>query len=113
NVYLPNPKLKEPIAYMGITGMQDTLCMWDGGPGKGAKYIALEKAADNGCEVPAEIPTWKSGNHLTYEFKNCKAGYPLIVNTFNGEHGKAEVARDPGASSSWVPKEIWELFTRF
>jgi len=115
NVWLPNPKSKEPIAYMGITGMQDTLCMWDGGPGKGAKYIALEKAADDGCTVPAgnDIPTWTSGNHLTYEFQGCRPGYPLIANTFNGPHGGAEGARDPGASSSWVPKEIWAFFMRF
>jgi poly(3-hydroxybutyrate) depolymerase len=115
NVWLPNPKLKEPIAYMGITGMQDELCIWDGGSGRGAKYIALEKAADNGCTIPAgnNIPTWTSGNHVSYEFQGCKTGYPVIASTFNGPHGGAEVAKDPGASSSWVPKEIWEFFMRF
>ncbi len=115
NVWLPNPKVKAPIAYMGITGMADTLCMWDGGPGKGAKAIALEKAADNGCTVPAgdNIPTWKSGNHTTYEFPGCKTDYPLVVPTFGGPHGGAEVAKDPGSSSTWVPKEIWEFFKRF
>jgi poly(3-hydroxybutyrate) depolymerase len=115
NVWLPNPKLKEPIAYMGITGMQDDLCMWDGGSGRGAKYIALEKATDNGCTMPAgnDIPTWTSGNHVSYEFQGCKPGYPVIASTFNGPHGGAESAKDPGASSSWVPKEIWEFFMRF
>jgi poly(3-hydroxybutyrate) depolymerase len=115
NVWLPNPKIKEPIAYMGITGMQDDLCVWDGGTGRGAKYIALEKAADNGCSIPAgnNIPTWTSGNHVSYEFQGCKDGYPVIASTFNGPHGGAEVAKDPGASSSWVPKEIWEFFMRF
>ena len=34
NVWLPNPKLKDSIAYLGITGMQDTTCPWDGGLGQ-------------------------------------------------------------------------------
>ncbi len=115
NVYLPMPKIKEPIAYLGITGMTDTLCMWDGGPMKGAKAIALEKAADNGCTVPAgnNIPTWTSGPHFTYEFQGCTPDHPLIVATFNGPHGGAEVQKDPGSSTSWVPTAIWDFFKRF
>jgi poly(3-hydroxybutyrate) depolymerase len=113
NVWLPNPKNKESIAYMGITGMQDELCIWDGGSGRGAKYIALEKAANNGCTVGTDVPHWTSGNHFTYEYLGCKPGYPVVISTFQGKHGGAEVAKDPGASSSWVPKEIWEFFMRF
>lgn len=113
NVWLPNPKNKESIAYMGITGMQDELCIWDGGSGRGAKYIALEKATNNGCMVGTDVPHWTSGNHFTYEYLGCKPGYPVVISTFQGKHGGAEVNKDPGASSSWVPKEIWEFFMRF
>jgi poly(3-hydroxybutyrate) depolymerase len=115
NVWLPNPKSKEPIAYFGISAMGDRTCPWDGGNNRGSKYIALEKATDNGCEIPTAIPTWKSGttNHVVYEFKGCKAGYPVQQSTFNGEHGGAEQAKDPGVSVSWVPKEIWDFFMRF
>jgi poly(3-hydroxybutyrate) depolymerase len=113
NVWLPNPKNKEAIAYMGITGMQDELCIWDGGSGRGAKYIALEKAANNGCTVGTDVPHWTSGNHFTYEYQGCKPGYPVVISTFQGKHGGAEANKDPGASSSWVPKEIWEFFMRF
>jgi poly(3-hydroxybutyrate) depolymerase len=113
NVWLPNPKNKESIAYMGITGMQDELCIWDGGSGRGAKYIALEKAANNGCMVGTDVPHWTSGNHFTYEYLGCKPGYPVVISTFEGKHGGAEANKDPGASSSWVPKEIWEFFMRF
>jgi poly(3-hydroxybutyrate) depolymerase len=116
NVYIPNPKLTDPIAYMGITGMSDATCKWVNSDANktGAKYIALEKAANNGC-TPAEITTWKTGDpkHVTFEFSGCKPGYPVVVNTFNGEHGGAEVAKDPGTSTTWVPKEIWEFFMRF
>lgn len=113
NVWLPNPKNNEPIAYMGITGMQDELCIWDGGSGRGAKYIALEKATNNGCMVGTDVPHWTSGNHFTYEYLGCKPGYPVVISTFQGKHGGAEPNKDPGASSSWVPKEIWEFFMRF
>lgn len=115
NVWLPNPKIVEPIAYMGITGMSDEICKWVNNDAKkeGAKYIALEKAANNGCTVGADVPHWTSGNHFTYEYEGCKTGYPVVISTFDGAHGKAEVNKDPGASSSWVPKDIWAFFTRF
>jgi poly(3-hydroxybutyrate) depolymerase len=117
NLWLPNPKIKEPIAWWQMTGMSDETCRWINNDANktGSKYIALEKAADNGCTIPAgnNIPTWTTGNHLTYEFTGCKTGYPVVVNTFNGPHGKAERATDPGASSSWVPTEIWAFFKRF
>jgi predicted esterase len=113
NVWLPNPKLKEPIAYFGISAMADATCPWDGGNGRGNKYIALEKAADNGCEIPTEITTWKTGNHVVFEFKNCKSGYPVVQSTLGGGHPGIPIAKDPGASESWVPKEIWEFFMRF
>ncbi len=113
NVWLPNPKPKDPIAYMGITGMYDEICIWDGGGGRGAKYIALEKAGNNGCTVASDVPHWTSGNHFTYEYKGCKPGYPVVIATFNGKHGGAEANKNPGASSSWVPKEIWGFFTQF
>jgi poly(3-hydroxybutyrate) depolymerase len=116
NVYMANPKLKEPMAWYQITGMGDETCRWINNESQktGAKFIALEKAADNGCTL-SEITTWKSGDpkHVTFEFSGCKPGYPVVVNTFNGPHGGAEVAKDPGASTSWVPKEIWEFFMRF
>ncbi|MEO7955932.1 MAG: hypothetical protein ABIW76_04510 [Fibrobacteria bacterium] len=116
NVYTPNPKLKDPFAYMGITGMDDQTCKWVNSDANktGAKYIALEKAETNGCML-AEITTWKSSDpkHVTFEFSGCKSGYPVVVATFNGPHGKAERATDPGESSSWVPKEIWAFFMRF
>jgi hypothetical protein len=114
-IWLPKPKLVEPIAWMQMTGMDDKTCPWIQNESRkeGAKFIALEKAADNGCELPSDIPVWKSGNHVTYEFKNCKPGYPLIVSTFNGPHSGAEKARDPGAGDSWVPREAWDFFMRF
>ncbi|MBN2036827.1 MAG: hypothetical protein JW768_08810 [Chitinispirillaceae bacterium] len=115
NIWLPKPKLTEPIAWMQITGMSDDLCPWDAGNNRGAKYIALEKATDNGCDIPAgnTIPTWQNGPHICYDFEGCAEGYPVKVCTFDGPHSRAEKAKDPGASSSWVPGEAWKFFSQF
>jgi poly(3-hydroxybutyrate) depolymerase len=111
NVWLPNPKATDPIAWMHTTGMSDNTCPWDAGDGRGSKYIALEKAADNGCTAPATIPTWQSGKHLCYDFEGCKAGYPVKVCTFNGGH--VQTNSDPGTNTNWIAQESWKFFMQF
>jgi poly(3-hydroxybutyrate) depolymerase len=118
NIWLPNPKLKEPIAWMQTTGMNDMTCPWDGGNNRGAKYIALEKAADNGCTVPTTIPTWKQGDpsrHICVDLEGCKVGYPVKVCTFNGDHWQFPYDEGNGENlaRSWVPVESWKFFTQF
>jgi poly(3-hydroxybutyrate) depolymerase len=112
NIYVP-PKTHEPIAWMHTTGMSDTTCPWVNGTSttQGSKYIAIEHATDNGCIVPATIPTWQSGAHLCYDFEGCKPGYPVKVCTFDGAH--TDTNTDPGATSSWIAPESWAFFTQF
>jgi poly(3-hydroxybutyrate) depolymerase len=110
-IWLPNPKLKDPIAWMQTTGMSDTTCAWDAGSNHGSKYIAFEKAADNGCTIPATIPTWTSGNHVCYDFAGCKPGYPVKACTFDGGH--VDSNRDPGSNVNWIAVESWKFFTQF
>jgi poly(3-hydroxybutyrate) depolymerase len=112
NIWIPNPPLKGPIAWMQTTGMSDNICAWVGSEAKqqGAKFIAMEKAANNGC-TPAEIPTWKSGPHVCYDFAGCKPGYPAKVCTFDGPH--THIARDPGSNVNWIAKEGWAFLMQF
>lgn len=113
NIWLPNPKPTDPVAWMQTTGMGDPICSWitNEGQKRGAKFIALEKAANNGCTIPAEIPIWESGNHVCYEFEGCKLGYPVKVCTFNGGH--VHFNSDPGSSENWIAKDIWDFFMQF
>lgn len=113
NIWLPNPKLKEPIAWMHTTGMGDGTCPWinGGSTTQGAKFIAIEKATDNGCTIPATIPIWQQGSHVCYDFQGCKTGYPTKACTFNGGH--TNIANDPGSSANWIPQESWKFFTQF
>jgi poly(3-hydroxybutyrate) depolymerase len=113
NIWLPNPKLKDPVAWMQTTGNADTYCPWvtNEADKRGSKFIALEKAANNGCAIPETIPTWQSGNHLCYDFAGCKPGYPVKACTFAGPH--TDNARDPGSNVNWIAKESWDFFMQF
>lgn len=112
NIYVPT-KTHESIAWMQTTGMGDTTCPWVNGNSttQGAKFIAIEHATDNGCTVPANLPTWQQGNHVCYDFEGCKASYPTKVCTFNGGH--TNIANDSGSNTNWIATESWNFFKQF
>ena len=116
NIWMPETT-NEPIAWLQIHGLQDETCLWVNNDSRreGGKYIVLEKAADNGCDIPGDddFPVWQSGPHFCYEFEGCDEGYPVKICTNNGTHSAAERYTDPGESDSWVPPTAWEFFTRF
>jgi poly(3-hydroxybutyrate) depolymerase len=111
-IYLP-ANTHQPIAWMQTTGMSDNTCPWVQGNSttQGGKYCAIQHATDNGCTIPANVPTWQSGKHLCYDFAGCKAGYPVKACTFNGAHTRT--AMDPGSNANWIPEESWAFFTQF
>jgi hypothetical protein len=112
NIYVP-PKTGEPIAWMQTTGMGDGTCPWinNANSERGAKFIALEHAEDNGCTIPADIPTMNQGAHLCYDFQGCGASYPTKACTFNGGH--TNIANDPGSNTNWIAQESWNFFKQF
>jgi poly(3-hydroxybutyrate) depolymerase len=113
NIWLPAVKSTAPIAWMSTTGMSDNTTPWVANEAqkRGAKFIALEKAANNGCTIPADIPTWSSGAHVCYDFAGCKPGYPVKVCTFNGGHSNTN--SDPGSNVNWIGVESWKFFMQF
>lgn len=113
NIWLPNPIPTAPIAWMQTTGMSDGTVPWVYGSSatQGAKYIALQRGQDNGCTVPATIPTWQSGNHLCYDFSGCRPEFPAKACTFNGGH--VNIHSDPGSTVNWIPEESWKFITQF
>jgi poly(3-hydroxybutyrate) depolymerase len=116
NIYLPTDT-NEPIAYMSATGMSDGTCPWDGGNGRGAKYAAIGHAEDNGCMVPAYVPTTMSGSrsHVCYDFVGCRTGYPVKACTFDGGHIAAHADGGTGdnGTTTWMPRVTWEFFSQF
>lgn len=77
----------------------------------GSKFIAIEKATNNGCKVPDPIPFWTSGPHLCYDFEGCMPDYPVKVCSFMGPHTDSN--RDPGSNVNWIAVESWKFFTQF
>lgn len=112
NIYVPT-KTHQPIAWMQTTGMGDGTCPWVQGNSttQGAKFIAIEHATDNGCTVPASLPTWQQGAHVCYDFAGCGAAFPTKACTFDGGH--TNIANDSGSNTNWIPQESWKFFTQF
>jgi poly(3-hydroxybutyrate) depolymerase len=112
NIWLPTNPHKS-IAYYQTTGTADDLCKWVNSDAKkeGGKYCVLQHIEDNGCTVPATIPTATSTTHLSTEFSGCKPGYPVIFGSHKNGHSMSET--DPGSSTNWIAKETWNFFMRF
>jgi poly(3-hydroxybutyrate) depolymerase len=108
NIYEPTPT-NEPIAWMSTTGLGDTTCSWDrngGGATDGAKFIALEHAKNNGCTVPSDVPTWKSGEFFCFDFEGCNPSYPTKACTFDGGHVSSD-------NQPWIAEEAFKFFSQF
>ena len=103
----------QPVAYLGITGMSDPLCTPT--MGRGCRDTFVEA---NGCEVPASVPEWTSGqNHVCYSYEGCDDGYPVRWCTGNFTHKAAPCDTccpdcDDGATT-WAPREVWDFFSQF
>jgi hypothetical protein len=119
NIWLPSPLGRDPIAWMQTTGMSDPNCKWinDASQQLGSKFIGLQRGQDNGCTVPADIPTTTVGSktHMCYDFAGCKPGYPVKVCTFDGAHiaNVGDGGTGNAGKDSWVPPESWKFFTQF
>jgi len=113
---------KKKIAYLGITGMSDGTCPYNGNESnkRGGYFCASLHAQNNGCDMPAgpnAITKTNAGSktHVTYDFKNCDAGYPVKYITFDGGHIAAPTdgqTSDDGLKT-WAPAAMWDFFSQF
>ena len=117
NIWLPTDK-HLPVAYMSTTGMDDPNCqlVHDSTLQQGGRYCALGHAKDNGCIIPATLPTTTSGSkkHLIYDFLGGL--FPVKFCTFDGAHQCYVVDGTSGTddmTKSWIPGETWKFFTQF
>lgn len=107
-----------PLAYFGITGMSDGTCPW-GDDARGGKACVLQHAKDNGCTIPGNITTATVGSkkYLCYDFEGCKAGYPVKVCTFDGNHTPSVIADGTNGGDdglkTFVPTLAWKFMAQF
>lgn len=96
----------QPIAYMQVHGVSDTVL-----PISGARTMRDRFVANNGC-TPANPPetTSGSGTHTSFTYTGCSAGHPVAWYTFDGGHTPVPTDRD---GSQWLPAETWRFFTQF
>jgi poly(3-hydroxybutyrate) depolymerase len=100
----------DPIAYLGIHGINDNVLSIAGGRTLRDRFVK-----NNGCasQSPRE-PASGSRTHVKTSYSGCRAGYPVQWIAFDGGHAPAPV--DNGADSgarSYVPDEIWSFFNQF
>ena len=117
----PTDSNAAPIAYMGTVGMSDGTCPYiNSDSGKtGGKWCAITHAQDNGCTIPATIPTTTVGSkkYVCYDFAGCKAGYPVKMCTFDGPHTPSVV--DDGTNTgddglkAFIPPLAWAFISQF
>ncbi|MFF0311208.1 cellulose binding domain-containing protein [Streptosporangium sp. NPDC004379] len=101
----------QPIAYMGIHGLRDSVLNISGGRSMRDRFVR-----NNGCTAqnPPE-PAQGSLTHRVTTYSGCRAGYPVVWAAFDEGHIAAPQDGAPGDSGSrtWVPAEVWKFFTQF
>jgi poly(3-hydroxybutyrate) depolymerase len=117
----PTDSNAAPIAYLGFTGVSDERCPWVNpqNANQGGKACVLTHAKDNNCTIPGTIQTTTAGSkkYLCYDFEGCKAGYPVKVCTFDGNHTPSSI--DDGSSNgddglkSFIPTMSWKFIAQF
>jgi poly(3-hydroxybutyrate) depolymerase len=103
----------KPVAYLGISGMQDPTCT----PAMGRQCRDTFVEA-NGCMVPSSVPEWTSGqNHVCYSYEGCDPNAPVRWCTGNFQHIAAHCDQcSPGQDDpvrTWFDDELWDFFTQF
>ncbi|MFI9639287.1 cellulose binding domain-containing protein [Micromonospora sp. NPDC051925] len=103
----------QPIAYIGIHGLRDTVL-----PITTGRQLRDTFVRNNGCtpQNPPE-PTQGSLTHTITYYTGCRTGYPVAWAPFDGGHapnavdGTADVYA-PG-EKSWTRPIVWNFFTQF
>ncbi|NJQ01721.1 cellulose binding domain-containing protein [Streptomyces zingiberis] len=101
----------QPIAYLGIHGLGDSVLNISGGRSMRDRFVR-----NNGCTAqnPPE-PAQGSLTHRVTYYSGCRAGYPVAWAAFDEGHIAApqDGARGDSGSRTWVPAEVWKFFTQF
>jgi poly(3-hydroxybutyrate) depolymerase len=105
----------KPVAYLGISGMQDGTCT--PAMGRDCRDTFVEA---NGCNDPGNVPDWTSADgqsHVCYSYEGCEPGKPVRWCTGNFQHIAAHCDQcSPGQDDpvrTWFDDEIWTFFTQF
>jgi poly(3-hydroxybutyrate) depolymerase len=103
NIYFPE-NTGEPLAYMGVHGLDDPTCPIESGRSSRDRFVA-----NNGCAVPDPVPEAQhGGSEVIYDF-DCPSNSPVRWVTFDGKH----TYPPNDAEGVWVYGVTWEFITQF
>ena len=101
----------QPIAYMGIHGISDTVLNISQGRALRDRFVS-----NNGCTAqnPPE-PGQGSRTHIVTAYSGCRSGYPVVWAAFDGGHTPGPIDGCSGCQGwqTWTSGEVWKFFTQF
>ena len=99
----------QPIAYMGIHGIGDTVLNISQGRALRDRFVR-----NNGCtsQNPPE-PSAGSRTHILTAYSGCRAGYPVVWAAFDGGHTPGPIDGGGEGWRTWTSGEVWRFFTQF
>jgi poly(3-hydroxybutyrate) depolymerase len=101
----------QPIAYIGLHGISDTVLNISGGRSMRDRFVR-----NNGCtaQSPPE-PAAGSQTHRVTAYSGCRAGYPVVWAAFDGGHMPGPIDGCNGCQGwrTWTKDEVWRFFTQF
>ncbi|MGM1064807.1 cellulose binding domain-containing protein [Saccharothrix sp. Mg75] len=101
----------QPVAYMGIHGLGDTVLNISQGRSLRDRFVR-----NNGCTAttPRE-PAAGSLTHITTTYTGCRAGYPVVWAAFDGGHlpGAVDGCACENGVRTWTKGEVWRFFSQF
>jgi poly(3-hydroxybutyrate) depolymerase len=99
----------QPIAYLGIHGLGDTVLNISQGRSLRDRFVR-----NNGCvsQNPPE-PAAGSRTHIVTAYSGCRAGYPVVWAAFDGGHTPGPIDGGGDGWRTWTSGEVWRFFTQF
>lgn len=99
----------QPIAYMGIHGVSDSVLNISQGRSLRDRFVR-----NNGCTAqnPRE-PAAGSRTHIITAYSGCRAGYPVVWAAFDGGHTPGPIDSGGEGWRTWTSGEVWKFFTQF
>ena len=109
NIWLPQRK-KMGIGWMGVLGLDDTLCAPE--MGRAARDIILTLNSENGKAKNEQAQeAQRNAAHKCYDYTTVEERFPVRWCTQSGGHIWDH--KDPGQQKSWVPETTWDFFSKF
>ncbi|HET9657249.1 MAG TPA: cellulose binding domain-containing protein [Kineosporiaceae bacterium] len=99
----------QPIAYLGIHGINDGVLGIGGGREMRDRFVR-----NNGC-TPQSPPEPRGGSltHTVTDYAGCRPGYPVEWAAFDGGHTPGPIDGGGDGGRTWTKEVVWKFFTQF